>query len=106
MWKELSDVVQKRVTKKNLSSILEQFEQNFLSLPIQNPQVESEQQVSNDSDNIPGDFSFPSAPVPSNSSLYIKRPPCEELAQREIAHAGCLLRIKAPSKMGKSSLLN
>lgn len=111
LWKELSYVLKKRVTKKNLSLILEQFQQNPLALPIQNPQLESDSPVFEDSereinDTISPDLSFPSAPVPSNSSLYIKRPPCEELARREIAHAGCLLRIKAPQKMGKSSLLN
>lgn len=111
LWKELSDVLQKRVTKKNLSLILEQFQHNPLSLPISNPQLKSDSQVSEDSeeetnDTISHDFGFPSAPVPSNSPLYIKRPPCEELARREITRAGCLLRIKAPQKMGKSSLLN
>ncbi|MHC5833782.1 MAG: AAA-like domain-containing protein, partial [Nostoc sp.] len=49
---------------------------------------------------------FPSGPVPQSSSIYINRPPLEELVCTEILHPGCLIRIKAPRKMGKSSLLN
>lgn len=48
---------------------------------------------------------FPDSPVPLNSLLYVKRPPIEEQAYREIQKPGSLLRIKAPKRMGKSSLL-
>ena len=104
MWKELSQVLQQRVTKKNLSLVLEQVQQNPNSILPTNPQLEDKKPE--DSITVHNDLSFPSAPVPFNSRLYIKRPPYEELARAEIAHQGCLLRIKAPQKMGKSSLLN
>jgi hypothetical protein len=39
------------------------------------------------------------------SIFYIERPPIEELAYREISKPGSIIRIKAPRKMGKSSLL-
>ncbi|MFN6559960.1 MAG: AAA-like domain-containing protein [Nostoc sp. ChiSLP01] len=52
------------------------------------------------------EIDYPSGPVPLDSPLYIHRPPLEELICKEILHAGCLIRIKAPSKTGKSSLLN
>lgn len=107
MWKELSEVLQKRVNKKNLSLILEQFEQNrdliLPNNPFSQPQNISAEEINTTTS---ADLSFPSAPVPFNSRLYIKRPPYEELARNEIARQGCLLRIKAPQKMGKSSLLN
>lgn len=48
---------------------------------------------------------FPSDAVPLNSIFYIERPPLEELAYTEIEKLGSLIRIKAPRKMGKSSLL-
>jgi len=51
-------------------------------------------------------ITVPSGPVPLGSSLYIRRSPLEETAFGEIAHPGCLLRIKAPRRTGKSSLLN
>ncbi len=48
---------------------------------------------------------YPSGPLPLDSPLYIPRAPVEELAFREIAQVGCVLRIKAPAGFGKSSLL-
>lgn len=50
-------------------------------------------------------WSYPSGPVPIGSPFYIERPPTEELAHREVTQPGCLLRIRAPKEMGKSSLV-
>jgi hypothetical protein len=43
--------------------------------------------------------------VALDSPFYIHRPPIEQLAVEEIARPGCVLRIKAPSGFGSSSLL-
>ncbi|NET55851.1 MAG: diguanylate cyclase [Symploca sp. SIO2E6] len=51
-------------------------------------------------------MTFPGAPVPPDSPFYIQRPPIEQLVCSHISQPGCVLRIKAPKKMGKSSLLN
>ncbi len=48
---------------------------------------------------------FPSGPVPLNSPFYIERQPMEEMAKKEVEQPGSVIRIKAPSKMGKSSLV-
>lgn len=48
---------------------------------------------------------YPSGPVPLDSIYYIPRPPIEELAYREITQPGCVIRIKAPKEMGKTSLM-
>ncbi|WP_341529239.1 AAA-like domain-containing protein [Nostoc sp. UHCC 0302] len=48
---------------------------------------------------------FPSGPVSLDSRFYIFRPPIEELAYAEIAVPGSVIRIKAPKKTGKSSLI-
>ena len=48
---------------------------------------------------------FPSGPVSLNSRFYIPRPPIEELTYAEMAKPGSLICIKAPKKMGKSSLI-
>ncbi|BAZ09583.1 hypothetical protein NIES4071_13920 [Calothrix sp. NIES-4071] len=50
-------------------------------------------------------YKYPSGPEPINSIFYIPRPPIEELAYQEITQPGCLIRIKAASYMGKSSLM-
>ncbi len=48
---------------------------------------------------------YPSGPVPLDSIYYIPRPPIEELAYREITLPGCVIHIKAPKEMGKTSLM-
>lgn len=48
---------------------------------------------------------FPSGPVSLNSRFYIPRPPIEELVYTEITEPGSVICIKAPNKMGKSSLV-
>ena len=48
---------------------------------------------------------FPSGAVPLDSPFYIERPPIEELVYREILKPGSVIRIQAPKRMGKSSLL-
>lgn len=48
---------------------------------------------------------FPGAPISIDSKFYIERPPIEARACAEISKPGGLVRIKAPRKMGKSSLM-
>jgi AAA-like domain len=45
------------------------------------------------------------SPVNSDSPLYIERAPLEMDCYQEIVKPGALIRIKAPEKMGKTSLL-
>ncbi len=52
----------------------------------------------------PPTLEFPSGAVSLDSKFYVERPPVEELACAEITKPGCVLRIKAPRQMGKSSL--
>ncbi|RCJ19640.1 hypothetical protein A6770_05725 [Nostoc minutum NIES-26] len=53
----------------------------------------------------PDFLEIPSGSVPLNSSFYIERPPIEERAFAEINKPGSLIRIKAPSQTGKTSLM-
>ena len=48
---------------------------------------------------------FPGGIVPIDSPFYIDRPPIEKLANSQILKPGSVVRIQAPRKMGKSSLL-
>jgi hypothetical protein len=50
-------------------------------------------------------YRYPDGPLALGSELYIARSPVEELAFQEITQIGCIVRIKAPPKFGKSSLL-
>jgi len=49
---------------------------------------------------------FPEGSVPLNSFFYVERPPIEPSCYQEILKPGCLIRIKAPRQMGKTSLTN
>jgi DNA-binding Xre family transcriptional regulator len=49
---------------------------------------------------------LPDGPVPLDSRFYVERPAIEILCYQEILRSGALLRIKAPSKMGKTSVLD
>lgn len=48
---------------------------------------------------------YPDGPVSVDSGLYIERPPLEKLAYQEITQPGCVIRIRAPRAMGKTSLM-
>ncbi|MBG1240513.1 AAA-like domain-containing protein [Nostoc sp. NZL] len=50
-------------------------------------------------------WSYPDGPVALDSPFYVERPPIEELVYREIIQPGCVIRIRAPREMGKSSLV-
>ncbi|MBD2493821.1 AAA-like domain-containing protein [Nostoc sp. FACHB-280] len=56
-------------------------------------------------DQIEQYWSYPNGPITLDSPLYIERPPIEELVCREITRPGCVIRIRAPRQMGKSSLV-
>lgn len=49
---------------------------------------------------------FPGQPLALASPFYVDRPPIEARCQAELAKAGALVRIRAPRRMGKTSLLN
>lgn len=51
-----------------------------------------------------GALPYPDGPVPLDSPFYVDRPPIEALAYQEISQPGCVIRIRAPRSMGKTSL--
>ncbi len=53
----------------------------------------------------PSLWSYPDGAVPLDSPLYIERQPIEELMYQEVTQPGCVMRIFAPGKMGKTSLI-
>ena len=119
LWVELSRVIGQTVTKKNLRLTLDPLLSE--STPVSKTAAELL-----DSDNsapkqatafnnplsttvsphkTDSSHRFPSGPLPLDSPLYIERPPIEQTVYDELSRDGCLLRIKAPRRMGKSSLL-
>lgn len=53
----------------------------------------------------PTTLEYPEGQIEVNSSFYIERQPFDERCYEEISKPGSLIRIKAPTQMGKSSLL-
>ena len=51
------------------------------------------------------ELELPEGQVPLNSQFYLERSPIEEECYKAILQPGALIRLKAPRRMGKSSLL-
>ena len=89
LWQLLSDTLDIKITKSNIHTALRQSLNTTPSLSV----------------SPLGQLPFPDGTVPLSSPLYIERPPIEHRAYAEIIKPAALLRIKAPSKMGKTSLM-
>ncbi|NJK27481.1 MAG: diguanylate cyclase [Coleofasciculaceae cyanobacterium SM2_3_26] len=94
LWSMLSEIWGEPITKKNFREVLE-----FLS-------ASRELTLSNSfsKETLPP-IDLPGVPLPIDSPLYVPRPPIEDIACQEIAKPGCVVRIRAPRRMGKSSLM-
>lgn len=110
LWHDLSEVLGGRVTKKNLHLVINDYQQNRLDqqqyiLKQQSQTTRHTESNFLDSETFP-EIEFPEGPLPLNSPLYINRPPIEEVTYSGLVQPGCMIRIRAPRQMGKSSLLN
>jgi diguanylate cyclase (GGDEF)-like protein len=91
LWQELSEILKQPISKVNFSSKLKAY--TFPLTPRE------------DNNPFTRDWESPYGPVPISSRFYIERPPLENLVKQEITKPGAVIRIKAPVKMGKGSLL-
>ncbi|MBD2773728.1 AAA-like domain-containing protein [Iningainema tapete] len=96
LWQLLSDFWQEPINKSNFRASLEL---RRLS--------RAQQQLIREFNRTATAISleFPNGPVSLDSKFYIPRPPVEELVYAQIAEQRCVICIKAPKKMGKSSLI-
>ncbi|MGD1906313.1 MAG: AAA-like domain-containing protein [Leptolyngbyaceae cyanobacterium] len=102
LWREISQALGQRVTKKSLLFVLQDYLQSSASISSRPSKTKSRALTP---DRSPVQYPYPAGPLPYNSRLYIHRPPNEEIAHAAIQQPGGLLRIKAPQKMGKTSLV-
>lgn len=105
LYRRLSELIGKRVTKKNCREYLEFYGQEQI---IKEKKFNLEKLTTYPTNKSKKNSSLPSYPSGSialDSSCYIKRSPAEEKAYEEITKSGALVRIKAPQEMGKTSLL-
>lgn len=99
LYRRVSEVTERRVTKKNCRAILESYfmEQTRLT---PNPSGKPFPKLP-----VPSPPGYPSGAVSLESAFYLKQPFLEQQIIKEITKPGGLVRIKAPQEMGKTSLL-
>ncbi|ESA32803.1 fog: wd40 repeat protein [Leptolyngbya sp. Heron Island J] len=121
LWSELSVALGESVSKKSLRLVLtperlQKYQPQSIprpaavSIPTAAPAAQTmaspRPSVKPLTPTVTAASRFPSGPLPLDSPLYVERLPQEASAFNELSYPGCLLRIKAPRRMGKSSLLN
>lgn len=104
LWREISQALGQRVTKKSLLFVLKEHMQQT-STEASNAIDVLQSQVLEGPQNVLAHVPYPSGPLSPDSPMYVNRPPNEDIAHREIQRPGGFLRIKAPRKMGKTSLV-
>ncbi|OKH26821.1 hypothetical protein NIES593_01905 [Hydrococcus rivularis NIES-593] len=93
LWQLLSLSLGEKVSKTNLMAVLAQ--QAARVVCIRSP-IDSSQVV---------ELKSPVGLIPLKSAFYIERPTVESRCYQEIIRSGALIRIKAPTQMGKTSLM-
>ena len=96
LWLSLSQELGREVTKKTIRLIVADYCADKSLPATQSPLT----------DPVFGKIDFPGHPLPFGSALYVPRSPLENLAIESLHHSGSLIRIKAPKRMGKTSLIN
>lgn len=108
LWQMLSDTFGEKVTKNNFRSVLRQQTRRFAAET--RSEVPAEPNSEGTTSMVPTlpkvVLELPEGPVSLDSSFYIERPPIESLCYEAIDKPGALIRIRAPSLMGKTSLKN
>jgi len=100
LWQMLSDAFGEKVTKNNFRSVLRQ------QAGLRSPEIRSDLPASQPQPVSQVTLELPEGPVSLDSPFYIERPPIESLCNAAIAKPGALIRLRAPSLMGKTSLKN
>ncbi|WP_413255311.1 AAA-like domain-containing protein [Floridanema fluviatile] len=120
LWQLLSSSLGEKVSKTNLMAVLTQnadrLEKNIEETD-EWKKAELEKQQSKEAEinhgiqksQIPQilalDLDPPIGLLPLDSTFYLERPPVESRCYEEVMRSGALIRIKAPSQMGKTSLM-
>ena len=99
LWQILSSIWGEKVSKSNLMAVLAQ--RVFQGTKNQ----DSEDANAECTVSVSTKFESPVRPVPLDSNLYLERPQVESRCYEEIMKPGALIHIKAPWKMGKTSLM-
>lgn len=109
LWRSLSESIGQKVTKKNVRFVLNQVSDDIVrpEMPPADSFIDVHSQVGDllSIETTTTQLAFPSVGLSVQSDYYMPRPPAEDQAFNELNRPGGLLRIKAPSNTGKTSLL-
>lgn len=104
LWQLLSTAFGAKVTKNNFRSILRQQARSPIApTPSKSATSGSPTSLQTTTKVL---LEHPEGPVSLDSPFYIDRPPIETLCYDAINKPGALIRLRAPSLMGKTSLKN
>ncbi len=109
LWQILSSSLGEKVSKTNLMAVLAQRASE--EFKIQNSKFKNEEDSSfysreySISNHQFPELELPIGLIPLDSTFYVERSPVESRCYEEITRSGALIRIKAPSQMGKTSLM-
>jgi hypothetical protein len=105
LWLLLSQALGEKVNKTNFMTLLEQRLEQFAA--FDNPQIPETIVAMPTADLTKSCYVLesPEGQVPLASFLYIERPTIEQICYQEILQPRAFIRIKAPRKMGKTSLI-
>ncbi|MGD1906796.1 MAG: AAA-like domain-containing protein [Leptolyngbyaceae cyanobacterium] len=99
LWQQLSEALSQKISKSNVRAVLSRYAR---SEQIASPPQRLD--LTRQSEDRPP-LECPTGPVPLHSPLYVERPPIEIQTYQEVLQPGSLIRIKAPTFRGKTSLL-
>jgi hypothetical protein len=117
LWQLLSSFLGEKVNKTNCRSLLEYKWRSASKVDSRSSSISTPSLISSPSSNpvsssmlskavsVAESLESPEGQVPLSSGLYIERDFIEQSTYEEILQAGAFIRIKAPRRMGKTSLM-
>jgi AAA-like domain len=100
LWKTLSLAFEEEVGKKNFRGAIQREIEKRCYAVTNNVEVSPVDSL------VAESFPFPEGSEPLDSLFYVDRSDVESLCRQTILKPGCLLRIKAPRLMGKTSVIS
>jgi AAA-like domain len=102
LWQALTKVTGEKITKNNIHAVLRQYSVRDSKSTFLSPPLEVRDSVQSLRAPAP---EFPGGPRPLTCPYYVECPTIADDCYGEIRKPGALIRIKAPEKRGKSSLM-
>ncbi len=102
LWQTLAKATGEKITKNNVHVVLRQCQCSDSVSTATSPELDESDQAQLPKPSLP---EFPGGPRPLTCPYYVEFPSVTADCYQEITKPGALIRIKAPEKCGKSSLM-